>query len=112
MFIFILVMINREQRWMGEYLREEVALGTLNLSQYRTACYPLERLSAHLDALRNGQGRVTGHFYQQLAELAHKKRQLALLGDEGGNTRIVSKLRDEIALLSPNAFPRAANRTG
>ena len=43
MFIFILVMVNREKRWMVEYLRDEVALGTLSQNQYRAASSTIER---------------------------------------------------------------------
>jgi len=106
MFVFILVMINREKRWMAEYLQEEVAMGTLSQRQYRSAISGIDRFAAHLDAIQHGQLRRTGHFYQLLAELSHKKRQLSRLGDEGGNARIVSLLRDEIAALALQAYPQ------
>jgi len=106
MFIFILVMVNREKRWMTEYLLEEVSLGTLSQRQFRAACSPLERFAAQLDAVQRGQFRRTGRFYQLLAELSHKKRQLATLGDESGNSGIVSRLRDEIATLALDAYPQ------
>lgn len=106
MFIFILVMINREKRWMIEYLHDEVTIGTITAAQYRAACSPLERLGAHLEALRIGQMRRTGHFYQLLAELAHKKRQLNRLGDEDGNASIVAHLREQIAALALDAHPK------
>jgi hypothetical protein len=36
-------------------------------------------------------------------ELAHKKEQLAQLGEERGNTRIIEQLRSELLALSPVA---------
>ena len=106
MFIFILVMVNREKRWMVEYLRDEVALGTLSQNQYRAASSTIERLAAHLDAVQHGQLRRTGRFYQLLAELSHKKRQLATIGEESGNSRIVARLRAELSTLALDAYPR------
>jgi protease PrsW len=106
MFIFILVMVNREKRWMVEYLRDEVALGTLSQGQYRAASSTFERFAAHLDAIQHGQLRRTGRFYQLLAELSHKKRQLATLGEESGNTPIITRLRDELTALALDAYPQ------
>jgi protease PrsW len=107
MFIFVLVMVNREKKWMIEYLRDEVALGTLNQRQYRAAASFFDRLGAQMDAIQHGQLRRTGRFYQQLGELAHKKRQLARLGEETGNSAIIAKLRVEISSLALDAYPQA-----
>jgi len=106
MFVFILFMVNREKRWMEQYLRDEVALGTLSQRQYRAAISPLERFAAILDAMRGGGGAATGRFYQLLAELAHKKRQLTTLGEEGGNSSAVTALRAELSGLTARAFPQ------
>jgi RsiW-degrading membrane proteinase PrsW (M82 family) len=106
MFVFILFMVNREKRWMEQYLRDEVALGTLSQRQYRAAISPLERFAAVLDAMRGGGGAATGRFYQLLAELAHKKRQLTTLGEEGGNSSAVTALRAELSGLTARAFPQ------
>ena len=103
MFIFILVLINREKRWIEEYLREEVTLGTLSNNQYLTAASTIRRFVAHFSSLSAGSFRQTGRFYQLCAELAHKKRQFATLGDEKGNTAIIGDLRAEIARLAPAA---------
>ncbi len=106
MFIFILIMVSREKRWIIEYLRDEVAMGTLSQRQYRAASSPIERFVAHLDAAQHGQFRRTGRFYQLLAELSHKKRQLATLGEEDGNSRTISRLRAELSSLALDAFPQ------
>lgn len=103
MFIFILVLIKREKRWILEYLREEVSLGTLDNNQYLTAASTLRRFVAHFTALSSGNLRQTGRFYQLCAELAHKKRQYAILGDEKGNTAAITDLRAEITRLAPIA---------
>jgi len=44
---------------------------------------------------------ATSRFYQVCGELAHKKEQLAKIGDEGGNTAIIAKLRAELQRLAP-----------
>jgi protease PrsW len=103
MFIFILMLINREKHWILEYLREEVALGTLSNNQYLTAASTIRRFVAHFSALSSGSLRQTGRFYQLCAELAHKKRQYATLGDEKGNAGIINNLRAEITHLAPAA---------
>jgi protease PrsW len=107
MFIFILIMVHREKRWMVEYLRDEVGLGTLSQPQYQSAVSFYERFGAHLDAIQHGQIRRTNRFYQLLSDLSHKKRQLAKLGDEGGNSLIIKKLREEISSLSLDAYPQS-----
>ena len=104
MFIFILVMIQRESSWQAEYLKEEVELGTLTAQQYRTACSALQRSFAGLGALTSGKYRQTQRFYQTCAELVHKKRELARMGDETGNTTAVTRLRDDLHSLSPFAL--------
>jgi RsiW-degrading membrane proteinase PrsW (M82 family) len=104
MFIFILVLINREKRWMLEYLRDEVQLGTLTAPQYHTATSTIKRTIAKFGALTQGRPGPTSRFYQLCAELAHKKRELATLGDENGNLKAVEGLRTELASLSPNAL--------
>jgi hypothetical protein len=53
--------------------------------------------------LTTGTFRATARFYQVCGELAHKKEQLAKLGEESGNTRIIEKLRAELAQLAPQA---------
>ena len=104
MFIFILVLINREKNWMIQYLREEVSLGTINLTQYRTASSPLRQFVAFFSALMQGQPGATSQFYQLCAELSHKKREFATLGDETGNRKAIEKLRGDIARLSSSAL--------
>jgi hypothetical protein len=103
MLLFILWAITREQQWIVLNLREEVSLGSLTPIQYRTACSAWSQSTARFGALFNGRFRATCRFYQLCAELAYKKQQLSTLGDEGGNAKIIEKLRAELTRLSPHA---------
>lgn len=100
MFIFILWLINRERMWLSEYLRDEVELRTITLEQYRRACSLLGQSQARLTSLVRGRYRVTARFYQLCGELSHKKRQLALYGEETGNSRFIDNLRRELSGIS------------
>jgi len=100
MLLFILWAIYREQQWIVSQLREEVSLGSLTPTQYRTACSAWSQSIARFGALFNGRFRSTSRFYQLCAELAYKKQQLSTLGEEGGNARFIEKLRGELARLS------------
>jgi protease PrsW len=104
MFLLALWAVYREQQWIVTHLREEVRLGSLTSIQYQTACSAWSQGIARFGALFNGRFQATSRFYQLCAELAFKKHQLATLGDEGGNGRIIEKLRDELARLSSQAL--------
>lgn len=103
MSLLILGSLRREARLLGAHLAEEVELGRLTLGQYRTAVSHWARSEACLRALARGRLRTTSRFYQVCGELAHKKEQLASLGDEGCNTTLVEQLRAELAGLSGQA---------
>ena len=100
MLLFILWAIYREQQWMVAHLREEVSFGSITSTQYRTACSAWLQSLARFGALFNSRYRATSRFYQLCAELAYKKQQFSTLGDEGGNTKIIEKLRGELSHLS------------
>lgn len=103
MSLLILLSIRREGRLLGIHLAEEMELGRLTLHQYRTASSSWARSGACLRALTCGRLRATNRFYQVCGELAHKKEQLARLGDEGCNTALIEQLRTELAGLSGQA---------
>lgn len=103
MSILIFVLIRREGRLVDTHLKEEMESGRLSPSQYRTASSSWARSGARLRALFRGRMGVTRRFYQVCGELAHKKHQLACLGDEGCNTALVEQLRTELAGLSGQA---------
>lgn len=102
MFLFIVWMITHERNLLRRHLQEEVANGLLSPAQYNTAT-SFFQTGAKLAALGSGSWRATSRFYQLCGELAHKKEQLAKLGDEGGNLAIIEKLRQELAQLAPLA---------
>ena len=99
---FIIWMIIHERNILKRQLVEEVNSGMISASQYHTAI-SFFQTNAHLSALTSGSFRATSRFYQLLGELAHKKEQLAKLGEEGGNTGIIQKLRSELVQLAPVA---------
>ena len=103
MFLFIIWVIFQEQRAIAANLLEEVSLGVLTERQYRTACSAWAMNSARFNALTSGHYSQTNRFYQMCAELAHKKRQRSSLGEEGGNTATIDRLRSELTRLSPFA---------
>jgi RsiW-degrading membrane proteinase PrsW (M82 family) len=102
MIIFIIWMIVYERNVLKRNLREEVTNGLISQKQYNSAT-SFFQTNAHFSALTSGTFRSTARFYQVCGELAHKKEQLARLGDESGNTRIIEKLRTELTQLAPRA---------
>jgi RsiW-degrading membrane proteinase PrsW (M82 family) len=99
----IIWFISRERRYLQEYLKEEIELGTITEKQYKTATSAISSGLARFSALTSGQYRPTHRFYQQLAELAHKKRQLHVLNEEKAEVTI-DQLRSEIAGMSAKAL--------
>lgn len=100
MFIFIIWLIYREKTWLREYLQDEVELKTITPEQYRKVCSFMGYSQARLAALTRGRYRDTARFYQLCAELSHKKRQLATMGEETGNTGFIEALRAELIKIS------------
>jgi protease PrsW len=101
LFVFILWLIYREKTWLQQYMLEEVALNVITPEQYLVICSPLGQGKARMKALLNGHFRTTAHFYQLCAELTHKKRQLATMGEETGNSSFIQSLREELSKTSP-----------
>jgi RsiW-degrading membrane proteinase PrsW (M82 family) len=102
MLIFIIWMIVYERNILKRNLRDEVTNGLISQKQYNSAT-SFFQTNAHLSALTSGTFRSTARFYQVCGELAHKKEQLAKLGDENGNTKIIENLRAELIQLAPQA---------
>jgi len=103
MLLFILWAVYREQRWIITQLREEVTSGVISAAQYHTACSAWLQSFTRLSSLSSGKFQVTNRFYRLTTELAFKKQQLMKLGDEGGNTAAIDRLRAELTQLSPFA---------
>jgi protease PrsW len=87
--------IRREHRWITTHLRDEVNQGTISADQYTRACSTWGRVRAGV------QGKDRRRFYQACAELAQKKHQLSIHGDEGGNQARIEGLRSELRRLAP-----------
>lgn len=102
MLIFVIWMVVYERNILKRNLQEEVTNGLISPQQYQSAT-SFFQTNAHLAALTSGTFRSTARFYQVCGELAHKKEQLAKVGDEGGNTIIIEKLRAELTQLGPQA---------
>jgi RsiW-degrading membrane proteinase PrsW (M82 family) len=102
MLIFIIWMIVYERNILKKNLRDELISGLISQQQYSSAT-SFFQTTAHLSALTSGTFRSTARFYQVCGELAHKKEQLAKMGDENGNTRIIENLRAELTQLAPLA---------
>lgn len=103
MFVILLAALWRERRLLRVHLADEVARGILDERQYRTALSLGPHLGARLRALFAGRFLSTRRFYRLAGELAHKKNQLARLGDENGTASLVEELREEMRRLSPLA---------
>lgn len=100
--VLIFWSLHREGRLLALHLADEVDR-CLTPQQYRTASSLGTQIGARFRALSSGRLGSTRRFYRLCGELAHKKHQLALLGDEGGNSRVIEGLRAELARLSGQA---------
>ena len=102
MTVFIVWMIVHERGILKRQLVEEVNNGAITRQQYQTAI-SFFQFNAHLSAITSGSFGATKRFYQVLGELAHKKEQLARVGDEGGNMQMIQQYRAELTRLAPLA---------
>jgi RsiW-degrading membrane proteinase PrsW (M82 family) len=100
MLAFIIWVVSHERNILKKQLVDEVLSGAISQKQYNTAI-TFFQINSHLAALSTGNFRRTKRFYQVCGELAHKKEQLAKLGDEGGNMQIIERLRAELLQLTP-----------
>jgi RsiW-degrading membrane proteinase PrsW (M82 family) len=102
MFCVILWATWRDRQDVKKYLATEVQAGTITSAQFHTATSAWRQLFARLAAVFNGRYFKTARFFQVCGEYAHKQRQLANIGDEGGNQAIIQKLRAELSSLAPH----------
>jgi RsiW-degrading membrane proteinase PrsW (M82 family) len=91
----------REQQNLKNYLAAEVQVGTISPAVFRTASSGWLQMFARFSAIFSGKYFKTARFYQLCGEYAHKRRQYAALGDEGGNLAILQKIRSEMVQLAP-----------
>jgi len=95
-------LVVRERNILKKQLMEEVSSGAISQKQYNAAI-AFFRTGIQFSALTSGSFFATNQFYQTLGELAHKKEQLAQLGEERGNSIIIAKLRADLVQLAPRA---------
>jgi hypothetical protein len=92
----------QEQRWLKQYLAEEVEMGIVTKNQYDIACSSLRR-AGHHSSLFFGHGpgayRQAIRFYHRCSKLAYQKHHQTLFQDAQSVHRI-AQLRQEIAQLS------------
>jgi len=93
----IIWVIVHERNILKKHLAEEVSTGLISQTQYQKSLSPWNLTTAGFS------GRASSRFYQVLGELAHKKEQVSKHGDEGGNLAIIDTLRQEAAILAPQA---------
>jgi RsiW-degrading membrane proteinase PrsW (M82 family) len=91
----------RERQALKIYLAAEVQAGTISPALFRTASSAWLQMFSRTAALFSGRYLKTVRFYQVCGEYAHKRRQYAGLGDEGGNLATIQKLRAELISLAP-----------
>ncbi|PWH11869.1 MAG: PrsW family intramembrane metalloprotease [Anaerolineae bacterium] len=92
-----------EQRNIKQHLKEEVQLGIIEVRHYQTATSAWRQGLARISSVFRGNYLPTSRFYQVIGELAHKKQQLAKLGEEGGNSVIIQRYREELKQLAARA---------
>jgi hypothetical protein len=104
MLIFIFFLVKRERKIMLQNLAEEIHLGIITPEQYQIACSPVHQSRTRLKAWRGKNRKVVEHFFDLCGELAHKKNQYLIHGDEGGNSAAIERIRIEILALSPGIY--------
>lgn len=104
MFGVIIWSIRREGKWIANHLQAETNEGIITPAQYQTAISSWAQTAVGLKALSTGRYRATRRFYALCAELALKKQQRSLKGNEGTNSAIIESLRADLQQLSPLAL--------
>lgn len=100
MLIFVIWALAREQKWIVTQLPEEVANGVITPAQYKTASSATAQTFARMKALFAGRYRLIDRFYLLAAELAYKKHQATVLGEQELNQPEIDRVRDELVQIS------------
>ncbi len=101
--VLVFVLIRQEGHLLARELGDEVRCGLMSAEHYQIAISSWKRTGAKLRALPAGRFLSTRRFYQLCGELAHKKNQLAQLGEEGSNSQLIQQIRSEIWSLGGQA---------
>ena len=89
----------REQRWIVEFLQEEVDIGTLSQLEYQVACSYLKRATVRMEALLRGDLKRwwhLGRYYRLVTELAFSRSRLAQFREERDTRERVLGLRQQL----------------
>ncbi|MDY7078922.1 MAG: PrsW family intramembrane metalloprotease [Chloroflexota bacterium] len=92
----------REQRWIVDFLSDEVEEGTLSQRDYDVICSYTKRVAERADALFSGDFRRwldLGRYYRLATELAFDKRRLTNFPAERDTQARVVQLRNQVAVL-------------
>lgn len=100
--VMIFFVLRRQRRWIVEELAEEVSQGALSPAEYYVVSSAWKRFKARWEALAE-QGWIAysrlGKLYQWLTELAFKKHQLKILGEDQGILLEITRLRARVTRL-------------
>jgi RsiW-degrading membrane proteinase PrsW (M82 family) len=103
-FFIMLFALRREQRWLIEFLQDEITLGTLTKKQYDIVCSTFKRIIAGLNTLLAGdfsRWRAQNRGISLLTELAYKKYAYSQRGTEGSKLESITALRTQAAQIRP-----------
>jgi protease PrsW len=101
-FIIMVWSVWQEKKWIQQYLREEVSMGTLTKAQYDTANSGFARWGARWGLLFGGgvgAFRRSNQFYLTCSQLAYAKHHSEIVPDQASMNR-VEMLRNKVAFLS------------
>jgi hypothetical protein len=101
MVIFVIWALYREQQWIIRQLKEEVSPGIISPAQYRTACSAWLQTYSRINALFSRKYHLINRFYSLTAELAYKKQQSSLPGEQQRYLSEIDGIRAELAKMSP-----------
>jgi len=98
--VVALLAMRQEKRWIQQELRTEVELGTLSQGEYEVVGSYGNRLSRRIRCFADDGLRAylrLGRFYQTATELAFKRHEMAVMGNEEGHSAEIQALRQRIA---------------
>lgn len=93
----------QEQRWVADFLEDEVERGTLGEDDYETVASYVSRVAERAAALLSGdlnQWWNLGRYHRLATELAFSKRRLRRFPDEEDTQKRVERLREQMKKMS------------
>lgn len=102
--VVALLAMRQEKRWIQKELGTEVELGTLSPAEYEVIESYRKRLAHRVRRFADdglGPWLRLGRFYQTATELAFKRHEMAVMGNEEGHSLEIQTLRKRILELRP-----------